>query len=203
MGPVERVRQHCDDPQRSRALPRATAEAGRHKHLSVLHIRIKNSFLLKIVRHGVLRQKRRLETDLSSDPFAFEVWCVGRMIAGPTAAELPSEAGRLDLIELVQFSPGSIADSARDVDFEFENRHKGSKCPDCRFLIVDLNPMMTEYDFQSTLNNHKSSIFLAMREPLVKHEIHDHASDRDIHPQRPSPFGDGAMLVVAGVQSAV
>src|ERR1019366_5576407 len=41
-----------------------------------------------------------------------------------------------------------------------------------------------------------------MREPLVQHEIHDHAGDGYVHPQWPGPAGDGAMLRISGLESA-
>jgi hypothetical protein len=85
---------------------------------------VEHAFLLEIMRHGVLRQKRRLQADFGSDPFAFEVRRVGWMLAGSAAAELRPEFCALDLIKLLEFAPGGIADGAGYVDFEFENGHK-------------------------------------------------------------------------------
>ena len=41
-----------------------------------------------------------------------------------------------------------------------------------------------------------------MRKPLIQHEVHNNTRDRNIHPQRPGPARDRAMLVVPGPQSA-
>jgi hypothetical protein len=51
-------------------------------------------------------------------------------------------------------------------------------------------------------NHHTINELLAVREPLVKHEIYEHAGDADVHPQRPGPARDGAMLIVAAPQSS-
>ncbi len=73
------------------------------------------------MRHGVLRQKRRLEPDFRSDPFPFAMWRVGRMIATSAAAELWAEVGALDLIELLNLLPGRIAHSSGNIDFKVQD----------------------------------------------------------------------------------
>jgi hypothetical protein len=87
---------------------------------ALLHISVEHALLLKIMRHGILRQKRSLQPDFGADPFAFAMRRIGSMVAA-TAAELRSEISALNLIELVDLAPCSIADGARHVDFELEN----------------------------------------------------------------------------------
>ena len=36
-----------------------------------------------------------------------------------------------------------------------------------------------------------------MGKPLIQHEVYEHTGDTDIHPQRPGPACDGAMLIIA------
>ena len=69
------------------------------------------------MRHGILRQKRRLEADFGSNPFAFAVRCIRSVIALASTAILRAEVCALNLIELLDFSSGLIADRSRDVDF--------------------------------------------------------------------------------------
>src|ERR1700685_1889338 len=57
-------------------------------------------------------------------------------------------------------------------------------------------------DVQSTIRNRQSSIVLAVREPAIQHEVNQNAGNADVHPQRPRPFGDGAVTGVAGAQAA-
>jgi hypothetical protein len=92
----------------------------------MLDIGIQYAFLLQVVRHRVLRQKRRLEADFSADPFAFGVRRIRRMVAAAPTAILRAKVGALNLIELLDLFPGLVADCSRDVDFELQNRHKGS-----------------------------------------------------------------------------
>ena len=44
------------------------------------------------------------------------------MIAASTAAELRAEIGRLNLVEVADLTPGFVADSSRDINFELQNR---------------------------------------------------------------------------------
>jgi hypothetical protein len=75
------------------------------------------------MRHGVLRQKRRLEANFGADPFAFGVWGIGRMITSAAAAELRAEVGGLGLLELPDLFPGRITHGAGDVNLEFQKGH--------------------------------------------------------------------------------
>jgi len=84
----------------------------------LLYVGDEDALLFEVVGHGVLSQKRGLETDFGSDPFALAVRRAGRMIAASAAAELRTEVGRLDLIKLLDFFPSSVADGAGDIDFQ-------------------------------------------------------------------------------------
>ena len=70
------------------------------------------------MRDRVLRQKRRLQADFGADPFAFRVRSVWRVVAASTAAELGAEVGALNLIKLLDFAPGGVADGARNIDLQ-------------------------------------------------------------------------------------
>ena len=85
--------------------------------------------MFEVMGHGVLGQKRRLQADFRSDPFAFGVRSVGRMVAASSASELRAEVRALDLIELANFTPSGIADGSRDVDLEFQERHEVERVP--------------------------------------------------------------------------
>src|ERR1700758_3796983 len=91
---------------------------------SLLHIGVEDALLLEVVGHSVLRKEGRLQADFGADPFALGVRSVGRMVAAPSAAELRAEVGALDLVELVDLAPGSIADGSGYVDLEFQDRHE-------------------------------------------------------------------------------
>jgi len=84
---------------------------------SLDHVRVENSILLEIMRNGVLSEKRRLQSDFGADPFALRMRGIGGMVASAAAAELRSEASTLNLIELPNLAPRSIAGSAGNVDF--------------------------------------------------------------------------------------
>src|SRR5579859_24193 len=103
--------------QRSFASLRMTGPIlGRNLSL-LLHIGVEHTFLLEIVRHSVLSQKRRLQPDFGADPFALGVRSVGRMVAASATSELRTEVCALNLIKLADLAPGSITNSSRDVDF--------------------------------------------------------------------------------------
>jgi hypothetical protein len=127
----------------------------------LFHVGVEHALLLKIMRHGVLRQKWRLEPDFGSDPFPFAVRSIWRMVAASPAAELRAEVGALDLIELLDFLPGGVAHGAGNVDFEMQNAHS-----------IFHNQGVRAYTF----------IGLAVREPLVQHEVHNHTGHTDVHP---------------------
>src|SRR5271165_4739465 len=56
-------------------------------------------------------------------------------------------------------------------------------------------------NFQSH-DRHNNAKKLAMREPLIQHEIYQHAGDADVHPQRPGPARDRPMLIITSPQPA-
>jgi hypothetical protein len=82
----------------------------------LLDIRVEHTFLLEVVGHCVLRQKRRLQPDFSADPLALGVGSVGQMVATSSTAELGTEVRALNLIKLADLAPSGIADGSRDVD---------------------------------------------------------------------------------------
>jgi|SRR5579862_3715278 len=88
---------------------------------SLLYVRVENSLLLQIMRHGVLGQKRRLKPDFGAYPFALAMRLIRRMVAASAASELRSEVSRLDLVELPDLAPRRIANGTGDVDLEFQD----------------------------------------------------------------------------------
>jgi hypothetical protein len=64
------------------------------------------------MRNGILGQKWRQEPDFGSDPFAFAMRRIGRVVMLPAAAKLRAELGALDLIELLNLAPSFIADGS-------------------------------------------------------------------------------------------
>ncbi len=46
-----------------------------------------------------------------------------------------------------------------------------------------------------------NSLISAVREPLIKHKVNNYAGHRNIHPQRPGPARNRAVLCVASLQS--
>src|ERR1700685_382573 len=90
----------------------------------ILRVGVQHALLFQVVRNRVLRQKRRRDLNFSANPFAFGVWSVGRMIAASTAAELRAELGALNLIELLDLTPGFIAHRAGDIDLQSNPRHR-------------------------------------------------------------------------------
>src|SRR5882672_5827294 len=81
----------------------------------VYDIGVEHALLLQIVRDGVLGQERGQEADFGADPFAFGVGRVGGVVAAATAAKLRTEVGALDLIELLDLSPGFVGYRPGDV----------------------------------------------------------------------------------------
>src|SRR4030088_2669843 len=75
------------------------------------------------MRKRILGQKRRQYSDFGSNPFAFGVRRVGRMVAAASAAKLRAEVGALNLIELLDLAPGFVAHGAGYVDFQFHDWH--------------------------------------------------------------------------------
>ena len=60
------------------------------------------------------------------------------MIAAPAAAKLRTEVGTLNLVERLNLTPGLIADSARDVDFQFQERHINAGEPTPNFVPAEI-----------------------------------------------------------------
>ena len=83
----------------------------------LLYVGVEHAFLFQVVRHRVLGQKRRLEPDFGANPFALPMGRIGRMIAASSAAKLWAEVGGLNLVELIDLTPGGIAYRTRDIDF--------------------------------------------------------------------------------------
>src|SRR5271157_378868 len=173
------------------------------------------------MRHGVLGQKRRLEPDLGANPFTFAVRCVWRVIAAAAAAELGAEVGTLNLIEVMDLAPGGIAHRAGNVNLKSECRHKNQRrgltgtCgsgsltrteriedPPAIFATSSAPPSFARHERvrDPFPHDHGKS---RMREPLVQHEVHNHACNGNIHPKRPGPARNGAMLFVTRFQSAI
>ena len=84
---------------------------------------IKHTLLLEIVRNCILREKRRLKPDFGSDPFALGVGNVRCVIAAPATAKLRAEVGALNLVKLVNLTPGSVADGSGYINLQSYNRH--------------------------------------------------------------------------------
>ena len=95
--------------------------ATNYSRCSLFHIRVEHAFLLQIVRHGVLRQKRRLEPDFSPNPLTLRVWSIRRMVTSTTTAKLRTEVSTLNLIKLPNLFPRRIANRARDINFELQD----------------------------------------------------------------------------------
>ncbi len=81
------------------------------------YIGIEDAVLLEVVGDGVLGQERGLYVDFGADPFSFVVGLVERVIATSAAAELRTEVGALDLVELLDAAPGFVTCRAGDIDF--------------------------------------------------------------------------------------
>lgn len=79
--------------------------------------------MLEVMRHGVLRQKRRLEPDLGPDPLALGMGRVRGMITAAAAAKLRTEVGTLNLIVLLDLPPRGITDGSGNVNLEFQDGH--------------------------------------------------------------------------------
>jgi hypothetical protein len=76
------------------------------------HVGVQHAVLFQIIGNGILGQKRRLEPDFSSNPLAFIMRSVGRVVAASAAAELRTELGALNLIELLNLPPSGITDGS-------------------------------------------------------------------------------------------
>jgi hypothetical protein len=76
------------------------------------------------VRHGVLRQKRRLKPDLGPNPLAFRMRRIRWMVTATTTSKLRAEICALNLIILLDLAPRRIANRAGNVDLQFQDGHK-------------------------------------------------------------------------------
>ena len=121
--------------------------------------------MLEVMRHGVLRQKRRLEPDLGPDPLALGMGRVRGMITAAAAAKLRTEVGTLNLIVLLDLPPRGITDGSGNVNLEFQDGHTCFSTTEARshgennifFFLVPLVFVVN----------------LRMRKPTVQHEVHN------------------------------
>ncbi len=91
---------------------------------SVHYIGIQYTFLLEVMRHGILRQERRLDLNVGADPFALRMRCINRVVASPPAPRTPADRRTFNLVELPEVTPHFIADSAGNVDLQSYDRHE-------------------------------------------------------------------------------
>src|SRR6266481_727427 len=91
---------------------------------SVHYICIQYTFLLEVMRHGILREERSLDLNLGTDPFTLRMRCINRVVACPPAPRAPADRRTFNLIELPEVTPHFIANSAGNVDLQFYNRHE-------------------------------------------------------------------------------
>jgi len=189
----------------------------------LFHVGVEDTFLLEIVRHGVLGQKRRLEPDFGANPFTFAMWCAGRMVAASAAAELRAEIGALDLIELADLLPSGVAHRVGHVDFEVQHAHDFFFHHRGAAMAIILSEAVVQAERRISRRTvsapreiprrggenarlrddaFPASLRSTVREPLVQHEIDNHARNRYIHPKRPGPARDGAVLGIAALESA-
>src|SRR5437868_1396259 len=82
------------------------------------HVRIQHALLFEIMRNRVLSQQRSLQPNLRSYPLAFGVRRAGGMPAVPAGPELRTKGSALNLVELLQLTPGLVAHRARQIDLE-------------------------------------------------------------------------------------
>jgi len=93
-------------------------------YTSVDHIGIEHAVLFEVVRNGVLGEQGCLQSDFGADPLAFGVRLAERMFAGTAGAELWTEGGFLDWVEVLEICPGFVADCAGDVDAKSNGGHR-------------------------------------------------------------------------------
>src|SRR5712692_4474307 len=99
-------------------------------HRRLLHdIGVEHTLLLQIIRNCILRQKRRLEPDFGSDPFPLGVGSIRGVIATATTAKLRAEVGALNLVKLLDLTPGLVAGSSGHIDFQSYDRHPETHSP--------------------------------------------------------------------------
>jgi hypothetical protein len=76
------------------------------------------------MRHGILRQERRLDLNVGADPFALRMRRIGRVVASPPTPQASADGRTFNLLELPEVAPHFIADSAGNVDLQFYDRHE-------------------------------------------------------------------------------
>src|SRR5467141_3217801 len=104
---------------------KADAQSGPAKvRGSVHYVCIQDTFLLEVMRHGILCQERRLDLNVGADPFTLRMRCVGRVVASLPTPQASAERSTFNLVELPEVTPNFIADSAGNVDLQFYNRHE-------------------------------------------------------------------------------
>ena len=91
---------------------------------SVHYICIQYTFLLEVMRHGILRQERRLDLNLGADPFPLRMRRISRVVASPPTPQASADGRTFNLLELPEVAPHFIADSAGNVDLQFYDRHE-------------------------------------------------------------------------------
>src|ERR1017187_943391 len=133
------------------------------------------------MRNRILGQKRRLELDFGSDPFAFGVRRIRSVIAASAAAKLRAEVGALDLVERLDLAPGFVTDSSGDVDFQSHDQHRAKTIHhgDTESLRKNILGCFV-FSVSLCLRGEK----LAMRKPLVQHEVYEHAGDVDVQDRK-------------------
>jgi len=104
-------------------VPRSSSDTVIRKKLKLqiqqlLHdIGVDDAVLLQIMRNGILGKKGSLQPDFSPNPFALGVRRVRSVIAAAAATKLWAEVRALDLIELLELAPSSMAYGSGHVDF--------------------------------------------------------------------------------------
>jgi hypothetical protein len=76
------------------------------------------------MRHGILRQERRLDLNVGADPFALRMRRISRVVASPPTPQASADGRTFNLLELPEVAPHFIADSAGNVDLQFYDRHE-------------------------------------------------------------------------------
>src|ERR1700693_1760047 len=93
---------------------------------SVHYICIQYTFLLEVMRHGILCQQRSLDLNLGTDPFPLRMRDISRLIASLPPPQASADRRTFNLVELPEVTPHFIADSAGNVDLQFYDRHEVS-----------------------------------------------------------------------------
>ncbi len=127
------------------------------------------------------------------------------MIAASPAAELRTKIRTLDLIELASIPRQASSPTVPETSIFNLTTAIDQFVTDvvllrlCTFVSFEDNAFksLTQCDTRSLRWKHWSR-----GEQMIKHEIHNHAGDRNVHPQRISPARDGAVAIKAFPQSA-